>query len=120
MGIIENFKDVLKLADAANNLDLYKKLAELQNSVLSLQEENRELKEHLAKRDEHDATQKNLKHDGERYWLEKDGKKDGPFCHTCWDRDNKLVRMRKYEKARGGYDFMCDFCGRHRNRPANG
>jgi hypothetical protein len=29
VGIIENFKDVLKLADAANHLDLYKKLAEL-------------------------------------------------------------------------------------------
>jgi len=48
MGIIENFKDILKLADAANNLDLYKKLTELQNSVFELQEENRALKDELS------------------------------------------------------------------------
>ena len=44
MGIIENFKDVLKIADAANNLDLYKKLAELQTAVLGLQQDNQTLK----------------------------------------------------------------------------
>lgn len=48
MGIIENFKDILKLADAANNLDLYKKLTQLQNSVFELQEENRALKDELS------------------------------------------------------------------------
>jgi len=116
MGIIENLKDALKIADAANNLDLYKKLAELQTSFLDLQEENRALKEQLAQRTEHHAIQQTLKHDGERYWTEKDGKREGPFCHVCWDIDKKLVRMRTYQQRLGVTAYACDYCGRHRGR----
>ncbi len=116
MGIIENFKDVLKLADAANNLDLYKKLAELQNSVFGLQEENRELKDQLGRLTDQLSTQQSLKHDGERYWSEKDGKRDGPFCAVCWDIDKKLVRMRGYRTVSGVRDYVCDYCGRHRGK----
>jgi hypothetical protein len=36
---------MLKIADAANNLDLYKSLSELQTSVQALQEENRRLQD---------------------------------------------------------------------------
>jgi len=116
VGIIENFKDVLKLADAANNLDLYKKLAELQNSVFGLQEENRELKDQLGRLTDQLSTQQSLKHDGERYWSEKDGKRDGPFCSVCWDVDKKLVRMRGYRTVSGVRDYVCDYCGRHRGK----
>jgi hypothetical protein len=116
VGIIENFKDVLKLADAANNLDLYKKLAELQNSVLGLQEENRELKDQLARLADQLSTHRTLRHDGERYWSEQDGKRDGPFCAVCWDIDKKLVRMREYHRDSGAPGYVCDFCARHRGK----
>jgi hypothetical protein len=85
VGIIEDFKDVLKLADAANNLDLYKKLAELQNSVLGLQEENQTLKERLREAEKLNDIAGRLHVRDNAYYLN-DGKQlDGPFCMRCWD-----------------------------------
>jgi hypothetical protein len=94
VGIIENFKDVLKLADAANNLDLYKKLAELQNSVLGLQEENQALKERLRETEKQNDIAGHLHVKDNAYYVD-DGKQiDGPFCMRCWDVERKLVRER--------------------------
>jgi len=76
MGMVETFKDLLKLADSVNNLDLYKKVVELQDSVIELQEENRLLKETIGKMDE--------RQDVVSYLVEQ---LDGPFCMRCWDAD---------------------------------
>ncbi len=116
MGIIDNFKDVFKVADTLNNLDLYKKLTELQTRTMEVEEENRALKDQIAQLTKELATNESLKHDGERYWREKDGQRDGPFCAVCWDIDKKLVRMRRYRSHSGGLDYVCDYCGRHRHK----
>ena len=116
MGIIDNFKDVFKVADTLNNLDLYKKLTELQTRTMEVEEENRALKDQIAQLTNELATKESLKHDGERYWSEKDGRRDGPFCGVCWDIDKKQVRMRTYHRNTGGPGYVCDYCGRHRNK----
>ena len=43
--------DLFKVADTVNNIELYKKLSELQTAVYTLEEENRSLKEQLRERD---------------------------------------------------------------------
>jgi|SRR6267154_711510 len=116
MGIIDNFKDVFKVADTLNNLELYKKLTELQTRTMEVEEENRALKDQIAQLTAELATKASLKHDGEQYWTEKDGRRDGPFCAVCWDVDKKLVRMRHYRSHSGALDYVCDYCGRHRHR----
>lgn len=88
MGIIDNFKDVLRVAESVNNLDLYKKLAELQNSVLALQDENQSLKNQLKKSEEAQNIAARLRVEQNSYFLEN----DGPFCTRCWDVDKILVR----------------------------
>jgi hypothetical protein len=94
MGIIDNFKDVFKVADTVNNLELYKKLSELQNAVFALEEENRALKEELRHRDEQRDISGRLLPRDNAYYLD-DGKQlDGSFCMRCWDVDRKLVRER--------------------------
>lgn len=94
MGIIDNFKDVLKIADAANNLDLYKKLAELQTSVLGLQEENQELKGRLREIEKKNDIAGRLHVKDNAYYLDDGRQLDGPYCMRCWDVDGKLVRKR--------------------------
>jgi hypothetical protein len=90
MGIIDNFKDVLKVADTLNNRDLYKKLSELQSSVFALQEENNALRDQLRQRDEQRDISSRLRPRDNAYYLDD----DGPFCMRCWDVDRKLVRER--------------------------
>jgi hypothetical protein len=94
MGIIDNFKDVFKVAETVNNIDLYKKLSELQSAVFALQEENRALRDELRNRDEQRDVAGRLRPRDNAYYLD-DGKVlDGPFCLRCWDVDRKLVRER--------------------------
>lgn len=109
MGVIESFKDVLKVADTLNNLELYKKLSELQTAVFTLEEENRSLKERL-------NIKANVVFEDGRYWLNTNGRKEGPFCNICWDIDAKLVRMTISKIMGVETDFGCDYCTRHRSK----
>lgn len=115
MGIVDDFKDVFKVADTLNSVDLYKKLTELQTRLMEIEEGNRSLKEQLALLHQHLSTQQSLQREGELYWKQKDGEREGPYCQVCWDVDKRLVRMRGYY-PHGQLDYVCDYCNRHRVR----
>ena len=94
MGILDNFKDLFKVADTVNNIELYKKLSELQTAVYTLEEENRSLKERLRERDARQNIAGQMRARDNAYYREDGGSVDGPFCMRCWDVDGKLVRDR--------------------------
>jgi hypothetical protein len=90
MGIVENLKDVLKLADAANNLDLYKKLAELQTSILALQDENRELKDRVGQLNQQLSLKDKMHFTAPFYYQEND---KTPYCPACWEGKNAAIHV---------------------------
>ena len=91
MGIIENFKDVLKIADAANNLDLYKKLAELQTAVLGLQQDNQTLKGRVNELSGQLSLKEKMRFEAPFYYQEGD---DTPFCSACFEaRDRQAIHV---------------------------
>lgn len=94
MGILDNFKDLFKVAETVNNIELYKKLGELQGAVYALEEENRNLKNELRTMKEQRQIEQELHVHDNAYWIAKGSKRDGPFCMRCWDVDRKLVRER--------------------------
>jgi hypothetical protein len=113
------FKTIKEGANAireAKNLELYERMLAVYGDVMELVEKNRELYEENLLLRETFSTKEKLSFDSERYWLNKEGQKDGPFCSTCWDIDSKLVRMRAYRDQRGALDYICEYCSRHRNK----
>jgi hypothetical protein len=110
MGIVDSFKDVLKVAETVNNIELYKKLSELQTRVMEVEEENRCLKDELARVKEQSRVTGQLRVRDNAYWLVNEGKDDGPFCMTCWDVDRKLVRQTSQPGLAGGFWFFCAYC----------
>jgi hypothetical protein len=113
------FKTIKEGANAireAKNLELYGRMLAVHGDVIELVEKNRGLAEENRTLKEQLKTKESLTHDGERYWIEKDDKKEGPFCHTCWDIDVKLVRLRSWRDQRGDVNYVCDFCRDHRPR----
>jgi hypothetical protein len=78
----------LKLADAANNHDLYKKLAELQTSVLGLQEENRELKDRVGQLTGQLSLKEKMHFTAPFYYQEGD---TTPFCAACFEGKERLA-----------------------------
>jgi len=86
MSIIDTLKETVGLMQKIDNIDLYRRMLELQTQVMALFEENRSLKEQL-------ATRAQLKFKKNAYWMND----DGPFCSRCWDAESKLVRLHQQE-----------------------
>lgn len=94
MSIIDDVKSVAKLIQQIDNVELYRKILDLQGEVMGLVQENSELRKEMAALKEHLRVTESLKFERNVYWNEKpDGTKEGPFCSKCWDKEKLLVRM---------------------------
>ena len=82
-------------------LDAQERALSLQEELLTIRAENTALKEKLSAK--HHVT-----FDGQVYWSGEPGNPaNGPFCATCKDKDDKLVRM----ADRGNGYTCCVVCG---------
>jgi hypothetical protein len=98
MGWYEAVKDAINVAQKADNLDLMRQLLEVQKEIqdmssemITLKNENRELREKL-------NTKENVKYDRKLnlYYTEGDeGRID--YCPVCWSRDSILAPVIKWE-----------------------
>lgn len=102
MGVIETVKDVAVLVQKLDNMDLVKRLVELQEQVYEVVAENRDLKDRNRILEEKLTTREELAFRKNSYWKGD----DGPFCSRCWDGENQLVRLH----TRQGYDPRCPKC----------
>jgi hypothetical protein len=111
MSLLQDAKAVVELAHQMGNMDLYKRLVELQGQVVELAQRNLELEQELAEITKAGDLGAKLQIREDAYWLPRDGQQpDGPFCMTCWDVDNKLVRMKRLANNR----LLCLYCQHHR------
>ena len=115
MGVYEAVRDAISLAQKADNVDLLRKLLEVQaesladrEKIRSLSEENAELRAKLRQRDgmrfEHDV-----------YWRQLQGEeREGPYCPKCMDGDGRTARL----VDRDAY-WKCPVCAHRQLRPGH-
>jgi regulator of replication initiation timing len=107
MGILDTAKDVITLVQKADNLELVKQVLALQADIMKMMDENRALKDEIRTLRDQLNTRGKLIFRENTYWLSMDnGKDDGPFCSTCHDTEQKLVRL--HALSIGGY--RCPAC----------
>ena len=97
MGIIGDLKDAADILKEANKIKEYQQILEVQEKLLEMQKRIAELEEENKKLIELNNINNSLIVENNKYFLTKDDKKEGPFCMTCWDVDNKLVRLYRQE-----------------------
>lgn len=103
MGLYEGIKDVAKVVQQADNVDLYKKLLDLsaqaldmQAEIAALKEENAALKREKEKMDDieyHNTNDPDA--EGQEYpyiTLASDDKKIR-YCGICWGKNHKLIPL---------------------------
>lgn len=107
MAIFDELKSVGKVLQEAGKIEQYQqildaqqKLLEMQKRINELESDNKELREQL-------EIKENLTAENNMYWLNKDGKKDGPFCTNCWDAEQRLMRLHKSVTHNG---IQCPKC----------
>ena len=82
------YKESGKIEQYKQILDAQAQLLEMQKRIADLESENKELKEKLRIKDD-------LIYENNAYWINKEGKKDGPFCSRCWDKNKDLIRIHR-------------------------
>ncbi len=98
MDIVDNAKTIYALVKKLGDLDLLEKMADLRDEIFELREENRNLKEKLAEKNNYEM---HFKHN--MYW--NPDEKDGPYCSKCWDDNKKAIRLQKQNG-----EYYCPVC----------
>jgi hypothetical protein len=107
MGILETVKDVAVLVQKADNIELYQKILELQVQVMSVLEENYDLKARVRELADAAAFQGTLEFRDNMYYRRVGETTDGPYCSKCWDAERKAVRL---QTSAG--EMWCPVCQR--------
>ena len=106
MGLYEGIKDVAKIVQQADNIDLYRQLLDLGTQALDMQSEIKRLQEENAKLKGDLYRQQNIeRHNGIYITLKEDDRKI-PYCSTCYGKDDKMIQM---EDAACG-EYQCPVC----------
>jgi hypothetical protein len=92
MGLYEGIKDVAKVVQQADNIELYRQLVELSAQALDMQNEiNRLTTENTELRKKQELESKIVRHNGLYVTLE--GDDNILYCSHCWDSERKLIQM---------------------------
>jgi len=93
-GTLQKAEVDLKLAELISSLaDVKMKMADIKDALMESESEKKELKAKL-------ALQAKLQFEMPYYWtIEEDGKKDGPFCQLCYDKEKKIIRLQNKENG---------------------
>ncbi len=106
MDLYQGIKDVAKVLQQADNIELYKKLLDLCKQALDMQAEVERLtRENRELREAQELKTKIIRHDEPFITLE--GHPDSErFCTTCYGREHVLIQVRDLHN---GY-FSCPSC----------
>lgn len=118
MGIYEGIKDVAKVVQQADNIDLYKKLLDIGAQALDMQDEIARLKLENQQLNEKQITNENIVyHKAEKvdafhyeypYITLKSDEQNIRYCAICWGAEKKLIPL---------YDELnCIICNKRTGR----
>lgn len=102
IGVIDTVKELGILIQKIDNLDLIKRMVELQQQVYALDAENRELKDANRALKERFSEREQMVFRKNSYWKGD----EGPFCPRCFDAEALSVRM----LVNQGYSPQCPKC----------
>src|SRR5688500_13565078 len=95
MGVIDTAKEAVQLVQKIDNIELYRKILELQSDALKMVDENSNLRDKVKELEGAFAIKDTLVFEDNSYFVVKESGKEGPYCSLCWDKDRKLVRKHK-------------------------
>jgi len=93
MAMLPSYKDIVDLIKKGSTIEAQEKIMELREAAIQLQEENLELRQQAKALEEQIALRAKVTWEKPYYWTDENGKRDGPYCQTCYDKDGKLIRL---------------------------
>lgn len=108
MGWYEATKDVISIAQKADNVDLLGKILDMQKEMQDIQQENYELKKLNDELHSIINRDRNMEYNDKRNALYEniDEQKYGPYCTHCWEVDKKAITLIKEKNSH----YKCPHC----------
>lgn len=91
MSLYDAFKDVLNVAQKADNIELYRQLLDLSAQALELQRENIRLAAENAELKQTNDIEKDIEYYVDSFVTRKTDSKPIKYCAACWVDKKKLV-----------------------------
>lgn len=107
MSVYDTLKDVIRVVQKADNVELYCKLLDVGSQALELQDELCRLKEENSFLKEKNNLTSLIERHQEAFITRKDENGELRYCSHCWDAEGKLIQLHCREE-RG--DFICPHC----------
>lgn len=102
-----DIKNAAEIVRRADNLELYGMLLGLYEKALDLQNENRELREQLARLRRNEAIRDKIVRHSQPFITLNDDDISIYYCAHCWDSQEKLIQVKTTPKSG---DFTCPAC----------
>jgi hypothetical protein len=108
--LVAVFKEVYALSENFRDLKFKKAMQALEREVLDVQAENSKLREENTKLNARLNVRAEMKPFGPHNYFYKNDRTDGPYCPTCWQRDEKQVLLPASTKYAAGVGKLCTVC----------
>lgn len=96
MSIITNAKEIADLVQKLGDVELYRKIVDLEGDIIELTKENRDLKKEVEQLKSQLAFSKKMEYRSPFWFAEGD---DVPYCPNCWEGDKKAIHLRNWSGA---------------------
>ncbi len=106
MGLYDGIKDVAKIVQQADNIDLYRKLIDLSAQALDMQSEIQRLSEENRRLVLLIETASDIERHPEQFITKTSDKQLLRYCAHCWDVDKKMVQLNCSDNG----SFYCPHC----------
>ena len=107
MSLIENTKEIAGLIKKLGDIDLYRKIIELEAEIIDLSRDKHELAREVESLREKQKVRAEMRFTDPFYYRASD---PIPFCPRCWESDEKLIHMRSSEGVDGRHYVSCRVC----------
>lgn len=112
MSFYDAFKDVINIAQKADNVELYRQLLDLGGQALDLQAENARLKEENAILRKRKNNEDRIERHKSQYLTLSGDVLNLKYCSVCWDSEEKLIQLEEIkEQAPYRARCICRKCG---------
>ena len=110
MGLYEGIKDVAKVVQQADNLELYQRLLDLSAQALDMQAEITRLKNENAELQKKKDIEAQIIRHAQPYITIAGDENDIKYCGTCWDSEQKLIQMKTVHYYDDYPSLTCNKC----------
>jgi len=111
MSIISNAKEIADLVKKMGDIDLYRKIVELESEIIETTRENLELKKELEELRTINDKKMTIEYRSPFYYMEGD---EIPICPKCWEVNNITVHLVDLKTM--GSPLQCKECESRYNK----